>query len=172
MMLRTAAPADVPTLAALGRESFVHAFGHLYSAQDLAAFLDEYRAPEKFVAAIASPAGAVTVAEEGGALLAYCIVYFDRGFPERPEPIPERPAMLSQLYAARQATGRGVGSALLEIAIRQARARGCDAMQLSVYSENFGAQRLYARHGFIKVADIDFWVGNHRDDELLYELRL
>ena len=24
----------------------------------------------------------------------------------------------------------------------------------------------------LRIADIDFWVGNHRDDEYLYELRL
>jgi ribosomal protein S18 acetylase RimI-like enzyme len=45
-------------------------------------------------------------------------------------------------------------------------------MQLSVYSENLGAQRFYQRYGFEHVADIDFWVGNHRDDEFLYELKL
>ena len=61
---------------------------------------------------------------------------------------------------------------MLERAIGEARSRGCDAMQLSVYAENFGAQRFYQRFGFAKVADIDFWVGNHRDDEFLYELAL
>ena len=62
--------------------------------------------------------------------------------------------------------------ALIEWAIGEAQARGCDAVQLSVFSENFGAQRFYERYGFKKVADIDFWVGNHRDDEFLYELAL
>ena len=28
------------------------------------------------------------------------------------------------------------------------------------------------RDGFAKIADIGFWVGEQRDDELLYELRL
>ncbi len=66
----------------------------------------------------------------------------------------------------------GVGAALLDHAIAEARTRGCDAMQLSVYGENFGAQRFYQRYGFAHVADIDFWVGSHRDDEFLYELAL
>ena len=80
--------------------------------------------------------------------------------------------MLGQLYCSGDATGKGIGAAMLERAIAEARARGCDAMQLSVYSENFGAQRFYQRYGFRHVADIDFWVGNHRDDEFLYELAL
>lgn len=172
MQIRPATPDNVPALVALGRESFIAAFGHLYKPADLAAFLDENRAPEKFAEAIAAPDVAVTVADDEGTLLGYCLTYFGRRFDERPEPHPERPCVLSQLYCAGNATGRGVGAALIEEAIGAARARGCDAMQLSVYSENFGGQRFYRRYGFTKVADVDFWVGNHRDDEFLYELRL
>jgi ribosomal protein S18 acetylase RimI-like enzyme len=69
-------------------------------------------------------------------------------------------------------TGRGVGGTLLEWALGEARAWQADAVQLSVYSENFDAQRFYQRFGFAKVADIDFWVGNHRDHEFLYQLAL
>ena len=56
--------------------------------------------------------------------------------------------------------------------LAEARRWGADAVQLSVFSENFGAQRFYHRYGFTHVADIDFWVGNHRDHEFLYELPL
>lgn len=172
MDIRPATPADIPALVELGRASFTDAFGHLYRPEDLAAFLDEHRAPEKFAANIAAPDVAVTLAEERGALLGYCLTFFGERFDERPEPRPERPCVLSQLYCAGSATGRGVGAALIEHALAEARGRGCDAVQLSVYCENFGAQRFYARYGFTKVADIDFWVGSHRDDEFLYELRL
>ena len=57
-------------------------------------------------------------------------------------------------------------------AFAQAREGGADAIQLSVYSENFGAQRFYQRYGFEKVADIGYWVGEQRDDEFLYEVGL
>jgi ribosomal protein S18 acetylase RimI-like enzyme len=83
-----------------------------------------------------------------------------------------RPVFLSQLYTDPATTGRGLGAALLEWAIAEARAWGADALQLSVFSENFGAQRFYQRYGFGKVADIDFWVGDHRDHEFLYQLSL
>lgn len=172
MNLRHADPADIPALVALSRASFTDAFGHLYAPSDLAAFLDEHRAPEKFAAYVASPDVAVIVAEEGDALLGYCVTYFEAHFDERPEPHPEKSCVLSQLYCAQEATGRGIGAAFVEEVFRTARERGCDAVQLSVYSENFGAQRFYERYGFTKVADIDFWVGNHRDDEFLMERSL
>lgn len=172
MILRPALHSDLVTLVPFARQAFVDAFGHLYAAEDLGAFLDTYRAPEKFAAAIDDADALVMLAEAGGALLGYCTVAFGQRFTERPDPQPLRPCMLGQLYCAAGATGRGVGAALLERAIAEARARRCDAMQLSVYSENFGAQRFYTRYGFARVADIDFWVGSHRDDEFLYELSL
>ena len=172
MTLRAATPADADALAELGRESFVAAFGHLYQPEDLAAFLEDYRTPEKYREHLADPPTLVQVVEEDGRLAAYCLIVRNHWFEEQPEPRPERPVFLSQLYCAAEATGRGHGAVLMDWVIAEARAWGADAVQLSVFSENFGAQRFYQRYGFAKVADIDFWVGNHRDDEFLYELKL
>ena len=170
--LRAATQADAEALAELGRASFVGAFGHLYKPEDLAAFLAEYRTPEKFRRHLADSPTLIQVAEEDGRLAGYCLIVRGHRFDEQPEPRPERPVLVSQLYCAPEMTGRGLGAALLEWAIAEARGWGADALQLSVFSENFGAQRFYRRYGFTHVADIDFWVGNHRDHEFLYELTL
>lgn len=172
MNLRPATPADAPALAELGTASFVAAFGHLYEPEDLAAFLAEYRTPEKFRAHLADPPTMIQFAEVDGKPAAYCLIVRGETFEERPEPRPERPVFISQLYCDGAMVGRGLGAALIEWAIAEARAWNADAMQLSVFSENFGAQRFYQRYGFAHVADIDFWVGNQRDAEFLYELAL
>jgi ribosomal protein S18 acetylase RimI-like enzyme len=170
--LRSATTADAPALAELGRESFVAAFGHLYRSEDLAAFLAEYRTPEKYLEHLADPPTLIQLAEVDGEIAAYCLIVRGHKFDEQGEPRPVRPVFVSQLYCAPEMTGRGLGAALLEWAIAEARGWGADALQLSVFSENFGAQRFYQRYGFAHVADIDFWVGNHRDHEFLYELKL
>jgi len=172
VILRPATPADAEALAALAIDSVVGAFGHLYRPEDLAAFLAEYRTAEKYRAHMADPPTLIEVAEEGGRLAAYCLIVRGHHFAEQTEPRPERPVFISQLYCAPGMTGHGLGAALMDWAIAEARAWGADALQLSVFSENFGAQRFYRRYGFEHVADIDFWVGNHRDDEFLYELKL
>ena len=69
-------------------------------------------------------------------------------------------------------TGAGIGAQLMDWALGVARERGHDAVLLSVYSENFGAQRFYQRYGFGKIADITFPVGEQLDEEFLYELKL
>lgn len=171
-VLRPAVPSDAEGLAQLGTDSFVAAFGHLYQAEDLASFLAEHRTPARYRAHLTDPPSLIQVAETEGRLAAYCLIVRGHGFAERPEPRPQRPVFISQLYCAPDMTGRGHGAALIEWAIAEARAWRADAVQLSVFSENHGAQRFYRRYGFGHVADIDFWVGNHRDHEFLYELPL
>ena len=172
IVLRPATPADVPALATLATEAFLAAFGHLYRPEDIALFLGEYRTAKAYRDALAVPATRIQLAELDGQLAAYALIVLGDGMDERPEPRPARPVFLSQLYCAGEATGHGLGAALMDWVLAEARAWRADAVQLSVFSENFGAQRFYQRYGFGKVADIDFWVGNHRDDEFLYELEL
>jgi len=171
-ILRPATQADLPALAEMARSSFDAAFGHLYQPEDLAQFFAEYRTPEKYAGHLADPPTLIQLAEVDGRIAAYCLIVRGQHFDEQEEPRPERPVFLSQLYCAPEMSGHGLGGALIEWAIDEARAWGADAIQLSVFSENFGAQRFYRRYGFEHVADIHFWVGSHRDDEFLYQLKL
>lgn len=171
-ILRRATPADAEPLAALAREAFIDAFGTLYTSDDLESFLAADRSPARYAAHIADPGTRIALIEEDGGLLGYCLIKPGEQFDEHPDPRPQRPVFLSQLYCKGTATGRGLGRALMDWAIAEARDWGADAITLSVFSENFGAQKFYQRIGFAHVADIFFWVGSKRDDEFLYELRL
>lgn len=166
MNLRPATPADVPALARLGTDSFVFKFGELYSTADLAAFLADYRSPAAYAATLADPAWTTQVAEREGRLLGYCTIGSVCGWPEHARGV--RAFELKQLYLAPQATGGGIGAALMDWALADAQARGADEIQLSVFSGNDGAQRFYTRHGFEKVADTTFKVGEQIDHEYLF----
>ncbi len=176
MNLRLATAADVPALAALGRDSFVAAFGHHYAAADLEAFLTMVYSESAVREEVEGDQCTHCLAEgqDPGAsrLLGYVKLRYPSWYVEDSPTGASNPIALGQLYTQPDATGRGIGAALMEWAIAEARARGHDAIQLSVWAENYGGQRFYQRYGFRQVAEIDFWVGNHRDDELLYELSL
>ncbi|QQN75057.1 GNAT family N-acetyltransferase [Croceicoccus sp. YJ47] len=167
---RAARMDDTDALAALGRDSFVAAFGHVYDPADLAAFLQQVYARDAVAEEIADPAMIHRLAFAGDEMVGYCKLIEGECYPGQSD--AQRPITLGQIYTAPDRTGQGIGRVLAEWAIAEARSRGCDAIQLSVWSENEAAQRFYARHGFQKIADIDFWVGDHRDDEYLYERRL
>jgi diamine N-acetyltransferase len=170
--LRLAVPADAERLSRLARDAFDAAFGDLYPPADLAHFHAHERSVEKYGRALVDSTIRVAVVEDGGELLAYALIVLGGHFPERPAPQPQRPVMLSQLYCAGSATGQGLGIALLDWCVAEATGWDADAIQLSVFSGNLGAQRFYRRHGFVHVADIHFWVGQTCDDEYLYERRL
>lgn len=166
MDLRPATAADAVALAELGAHSFTEKFGHLYRPEDLASFLAESHSAEKAAKEIADPAMRVMLAEREGGLLGYCKLVMACGWPEyaRGRTVIE----LKQLYTDPEATGRGVGARLMDWALDEARGFGADEIQLSVYSENLGAQKFYRRYRFEKVADIHFMVGEQRDEEFLF----
>lgn len=168
--LRSPTSADIPVLAMLGRDSFVAAFGHLYDPADLAAFLRDVYADAVVAGEIAAPNTVHRLAWDGDRLAAFCKLYWPSPFAEHSD--TANPVCLGQLYADAAYTGQGVGALLMDWALAHARTSGHDAVQLSVYCGNAGAQRFYARYGFRKIADVDFWVGGHRDDEFLLEVRL
>jgi ribosomal protein S18 acetylase RimI-like enzyme len=167
VVLSPARPDDVPALAALGRDSFIAKFGHLYTAADLAGFLADTHADDTVAARTADPARAYRLARDpGGALLGHVQVSYRCGWPEFAR--GANAMELKQLYTAPGATGRGIGAALMDWAMADLKAAGADEVQLSVWSGNVDAQRFYARYGFEHVGDTTFPVGEQIDEEFLF----
>ncbi|OYX67314.1 MAG: GNAT family N-acetyltransferase [Sphingomonadales bacterium 32-64-17] len=170
--LRPATLEDVESLAKLGRESFCAAFAHLYRPEDLAGFLEQCYSHPAVAEEVSDDVHRHRLAVDpaSGALLGYVKIRVPSYYAEHSD--ATNPIALCQLYTDAARTGMGIGAALMDWALGEARAGGHDAVQLSVWSENYGAQRFYARYGFAKIADIHFDVGEQRDEEFLYELRL
>ncbi len=170
MDLREALPEDAAALADLGARSFVAKFGHLYRPEDLADFLAGSHGEANVAAEIANPAMPILLACEGERLLGYCKLKLACGWPDHAR--GRKAIELKQLYTDPEATGRGIGAKLMNWALAKARVEGADEVQLSVYSDNPGAQKFYQRYGFEKVGDIFFMVGAKRDEEFLFAAML
>jgi len=166
LVLRPAVPADVAALSALGRDSFVAKFGDMYRAEDLHSFLEQVYTPTAVAADMEDPQQLYRLAERGGQLAGYCKLGLAGGWPEHAR--GRQLIELKQLYTDPALTGHGIGAALMDWALDEARARGADEMHLSVWSGNHGAQKFYARYGFAKIADITFMVGEQQDEEFLF----
>jgi ribosomal protein S18 acetylase RimI-like enzyme len=168
--LRPMLVADIPALARLGRESFVAKFGTLYRPEDLAAFLEGTHSDAAVAAEFADPNKRYCLAERDGALVGYCKISLVCGWPEYARGASA--IELKQLYTAPELSGQGLGAALMDWALALGREHQAEEIQLSVWSGNDGAQRFYARYGFVKVADITFRVGEQLDEEFLFSLLL
>jgi ribosomal protein S18 acetylase RimI-like enzyme len=163
--IRRARAADAPDLAALAAATFVETFGHLYRPEDLARFLATEQTPEHYSRLIAQPDVAVWLAAApDGALVGFLTA----GPCKLPVPGREpRAGEVRQLYLRGSVQGQGLGTALLRTGLDWLRAQGRRPLYIGVWSGNFGAQRLYGRHGFEKVGEYDFPVGEHLDREFI-----
>lgn len=171
-MIRYRAPtlADMLPLAELGRTSFVDAFAHLYSTEDLEQFLRESKSDDVVAGQLANPKFIFHIAERDGDMVGFCKLGLESSFTVD---LGGRKAMeLANLYLRGAETGGGVGSALLEWAISEARARDYDMIVLSVWQGNHAAQRFYRRYGFEWLMDTVFIVGKQVDQEFLFALDL
>lgn len=157
---------ETEALAALGRDSFREAFGHLYSPEDLGMFEAQTYAPEVVASEIANPHRRYRIAQDDDRMIGYCKIGFDRSLDY--DPGDRKIVELKQLYILSSHHGTGVAQMLTDWAVAEAQAVGADALLLSVYSENPRGQRFYQKNGFVHVADTFFMVGHQRDDEFLY----
>ena len=163
MQIRRAEPGDAEVLAALGRETFRETFGHLYPPEDLAAFLASAHAPSVYAAAAADPASRLWIAETGGRAVGYAMA----GPCHLPHPeVTPACGELQRIYVRRESQGAGLGVQLLESVLEWLGQPG-RRLWIGVWSENTGAQRLYARYGFAKVGEYEFYVGRTRDREFI-----
>ncbi len=167
---RTPGADDAQALANLGRETFVETFGPLYSAENLRRFIDETYSLAALQSDLANPARRFCVAETADQMVGYCKLGLVNGFPG---PFEGRQVMeLKQLYLRADQKGSGVADKLMAWALGEAKVGNFDDIVLSVFSENPRAQRFYQRYGFEKYMDYFFMVGDHRDEEFLYRLKL
>lgn len=162
--IRRAAAADAETLAAIGAACFAETFSHLYPPEDLAAFLAEAYSVGRARADLADPAKAAWLVEVGGRAIGHALAC-----PAKlPHPqVRADDGEIDRIYLLASHHGGGTGSRLLAEVLAWLERDGPRRLWLGVWSGNFGAQKLYARHGFEVVGAYDFVVGNSRDHELI-----
>lgn len=154
-------------LVDLGQRTFTETFGHLYSAENLAAFLESHNRPG-WHAELANPEFAVRVAEEGDVPVGYAKL----GPPSLPFQPQGKPIELRQFYVLKPWQGAGVAVALMEWVLEEAKRRAADELYLSVFTDNHRARRFYERYGFTFVQPYVFMVGDHEDEDHILRLDL
>lgn len=164
---RDATIADAALMARIGPETFTETFGHLYSPENLAAFLVNH-GEQSWRGELGDPRVAVRIAERDGEAIGFAKI----APPSLPFETREPTAELRQLYVLKPWQGAGVAAALMDWAIGEARRRGARALCLSVFVDNRRAQRFYARYGFEAVGRYDFMVGTHADEDIIMRLKL
>ena len=168
LAVRRATPADADAMSRISRRTFTDTFGHLYPDEDLQAFLTESHAPDVCVRILADDAYAIWLLEDGADVVGYAMAG-PCGLPH-PDVAPGD-GELKRLYVLDSVQNSGWGGRLFQVALDWLERDGPRTLWISVWSENLGAQRFYARHGFEKVGEYEFPVGRVRDREFMLRRR-
>lgn len=163
-IIRRAGLADAEALAALGAETFVETFGHLYPPSDLEHYLAEAYPLERIEKDLADPAKATWLVEVDGQAIGYALAG-PCGLPHAE--VTAQCGELKRIYFRQAAQGAGLGRRLFDEVMAWLQAEGPRTVWIGVWSENHGAQRFYGRAGFEKAGDYEFHVGETVDAEYI-----
>lgn len=164
---RDATVEDAALVGEIGRRSFTETFGHLYSAENLAAFLINHD-EENWRRELSDPAFAVRLGFVDGETAAYLKL----GPPSLPFEVKRPTIELRQFYVLKPWQGAGLAAEMMEWVIAEARRRCAEEIYLSVFVDNHRARRFYERNGFAAVGSYDFMVGTHADEDVIMQLKL
>lgn len=163
--LRRAEPADAAACALVAGATFLEAFAGVLDGADIVAHVARNSSVEAFARTIVDRNSIVTLAEaEGGAPVGYSTLTT----PDLPVAPLDGDVELKRIYALAPTHGSGLGAALMDRAVEDARIAGKRRILLGVYGGNARAQRFYAKHGFSVIGTRRFLVGATWHDDLIF----
>lgn len=163
-VIRRAGPDDAEAVSRIAARTFTETFGHLYPDEDLQAFLRDSYAVEKQAVILDHPAYAIWLLEHDGEAVGHAAAG-PCGLPH--VGVTPGDGELKRLYVVKDWQNGGWGERLFQTALDWLQRDGPRRLWIGVWSENLGAQRFYARHGFVHVGDYEFPVGRVRDHEFI-----
>jgi len=137
-------------------------------------FIDENLTSERFEEYVADPDRAVILAEEDDAPVGYAMLVHGEPYDADVRAVVRhRPTTeLSKIYVLPSAHGGGVARDLLAAAVEVAQEIGAAGMWLGTNHANVRAHRFYEKSGFERIGTKRFWVGDHFEDDFVFELPL
>jgi GNAT superfamily N-acetyltransferase len=145
------------SLTRLAARLFVQTFGAENTPDNMRLYLASAFSPEAQSAELSDPDRAIwTAVSETGDAIGYAML---RRGTRAPGITGERPAEVQRIYADLEWHGRGVGHALMNACIAQARAWQCDELWLGVWEQNPRAIAFYEKTGFRAVGRQTFMLG-------------
>src|SRR5689334_12420834 len=146
MHIRHAKLQDADLLAELGARTFYDTFAKDNTPENIKLHLEKSFSREIQSRELSQADHIFLIAEEDHAPVGYVQLILE----SREEFIKgKKPLEIRRIYAASSHIGKGVGKALMQAALDEARQRGCDCAWLGVWEKNPRAIDFYKKWGFI-----------------------
>jgi ribosomal protein S18 acetylase RimI-like enzyme len=166
LTIRRGKAEDAGLLAKLGACTFSETFAADNTPADMAACLASAFDPPQQAAELADPHCFFQIAETNGVAVGYAML--------RSGNVPhgvtgDKPIELVRLYVSRESLGSGVGAALMQACIGEARQRGHKTLWLGVWEHNTRARAFYRKWSFHEVGKHVFQLGDDRQTDILMQ---
>jgi diamine N-acetyltransferase len=166
LIIRQGEIQDAALLAELAARTFSETFALDNTPENMAAYLAATFSPAQFAADLADPRGVFQMAETNGVAVGYAML---RSGTVPEQVTGERPIELVRLYVSRDSLGSGVGAALMQACLDEAKQRGHQTLWLGVWEHNNRAQAFYRKWNFREVGTHLFQLGDDPQMDLLME---
>lgn len=157
LTIRFATREDAALLARVGAQTFADTFAADNTPDDMAAYLAESFNPAKQATELADPNVIFLIAEIAGKVAGFAQLHANVRLTDVGG---DKPIELARIYTTQEWIGRGVGAALMQASIAEARTRGHDVIWLGVWERNARAQAFYRKWGFAQVGTHTFQLGS------------
>ncbi|MEP6741116.1 MAG: GNAT family N-acetyltransferase, partial [bacterium] len=133
LSIRRGTVEDAGLLAELGASTFSETFASNNSPEDMTAYLASAFSPEQQTTELADPQSTFLIAETNGMPAGYAMLRSENAL----ETISgDKPIELVRLYVSRENLGSGVGAALMQACINEAKQQGYETLWLGVWEHN------------------------------------
>jgi len=166
LVIRRGKARDAALLADLGARTFAETFAPDNSPEDMAAYLKTAFSPAQQTTELADHETLFLIAESQGVAVGYAML---RSGNVLENVTGENPIELVRLYVSQDRLGSGVGAALMQACIREARQRRHRTLWLGVWEHNARAQAFYRKWDFTEIGTHVFQLGNDPQTDLLMQ---
>jgi GNAT superfamily N-acetyltransferase len=169
MNIRYGTTGDAKMLAELGERTFYDTFANHNTPENIDAYLKKSFSPEIQFNELSQSDVIFLIAEFEDIPIGYAQLVLN----SEDEAIKRiKPLEIRRIYASKEYLGKGVGKALIQATISEARQRGCDCIWLGVWEKNQRAIDFYKKWGFREVGTHIFSVGDDPQNDFVMELEL
>lgn len=159
-----------PLLTAISLQSFCEAFEKDNNPEDFKTYTDEAFSEEQIIQDIQTPGSIFYLAYINDEAVGYARLRLST---EVNDKFPDKKLIeLHRLYSLGKYIGRGVGKALMNHCLEQAKHKGYELIWLGVWEHNDHAQGFYKKFGFEKFSSHVFMVGNDPQTDFLLKKTL
>jgi ribosomal protein S18 acetylase RimI-like enzyme len=155
---------EADALLHIGTKTFLDAFAHLNTAEDMKLYSDAFLTMERITSELNNPNSAFYFVVDEGVTIGYLKLNFASA---QTEVFDNDAVEIERIYVLSEYQGRQIGQQLLDHAIAIAQSKALKSIWLGVWENNSGAIRFYQRNGFEAFGSHNFMLGNDKQTDIL-----